>query len=362
MSLWGAFKKQTGDKSASLAKDGPKWKKRGDLEADRVKRYLEEQEKEKEAQAAKRVKRLEGLLEVKIKAPVVEDKVGPNGTPTKNEDAEGHAEGKYEADGMSVKEVATRLRAIGEPVTLFGETDKERWLRLRHLQLTGNYDMLVEQGHNAFGESLKKNADELFRRAAEDTQEDEETRIAREAEAVAKLAKELQEIEGILAAEDITMGDKRDEYVSATFRRCLKAWELTLASRDRADKETPQGLQDTGYFTQTSAFTQPLFAALKQRTLPGDILIPLAEICHCIHAREYRTASEWYMKLSIGNAAWPMGVTSVGIHERAATNNIYCGKVAHILNNDTQRKYIQGAKRLMTKAQQLWPTDPSKCV
>lgn len=43
-------------------------------------------------------------------------------------------------------QVVKRLRLIGEPATLFGETDMERLLRLRQLQHTGNYDMLVEQG------------------------------------------------------------------------------------------------------------------------------------------------------------------------------------------------------------------------
>ena len=33
-----------------------------------------------------------------------------------------------------------------------------------------------------------------------------------------------------------------------------------------------------------------------------------------------------------------------------------------MLNDETQRKYIQGVKRLISKAQQYFPTDPSKCV
>ena len=36
--------------------------------------------------------------------------------------------------------------------------------------------------------------------------------------------------------------------------------------------------------------------------------------------------------------------------------------VAHVLNDETQRKYIQGLKRLITKAQEYYPTDPSKSV
>ena len=36
--------------------------------------------------------------------------------------------------------------------------------------------------------------------------------------------------------------------------------------------------------------------------------------------------------------------------------------VAHILNDDTQRRYIQSVKRLMTFAQKRYPTIPSKMV
>ena len=31
--------------------------------------------------------------------------------------------------------------------------------------------------------------------------------------------------------------------------------------------------------------------------------------------REYLKASDQYIQLSIGNAPWPIGVTSVGIHD-----------------------------------------------
>ncbi|ETW46133.1 pre-mRNA-splicing factor 18 [Plasmodium falciparum MaliPS096_E11] len=51
------------------------------------------------------------------------------------------------------------------------------------------------------------------------------------------------------------------------------------------------------------------------------------------------------MLLAIGNAAWPMGVTMVGIHERAGRSKIYASEVAHILNDETTRKYIQMIKR-----------------
>lgn len=66
--------------------------------------------------------------------------------------------------------------------------------------------------------------------------------------------------------------------------------------------------------------------------------------------------------LAIGNAAWPMGVTMVGIHERSAREKISSNSIAHVLNDETQRKYITGLKRLMTFHQKIHPTIPSMTV
>lgn len=66
--------------------------------------------------------------------------------------------------------------------------------------------------------------------------------------------------------------------------------------------------------------------------------------------------------MAIGNAPWPIGVTMVGIHARTGREKIFSQHVAHVLNDETQRKYIQGLKRLMTVCQRNFPTDPSKSV
>lgn len=73
-------------------------------------------------------------------------------------------------------------------------------------------------------------------------------------------------------------------------------------------------------------------------------------------------ASDAYLQMAIGNAPWPIGVTMVGIHARTGREKIFSKNVAHVLNDETQRKYIQALKRLMTKCQQYFPTDPSRCV
>jgi pre-mRNA-splicing factor 18 len=64
------------------------------------------------------------------------------------------------------------------------------------------------------------------------------------------------------------------------------------------------------------------------------------------------------LRTAIGNAAWPIGLTMVGIHERAGREKISSSKVAHVMNNELQRKYLTSVKRLMTFAQSKRPDVP----
>lgn len=66
--------------------------------------------------------------------------------------------------------------------------------------------------------------------------------------------------------------------------------------------------------------------------------------------------------MAIGNAPWPVGVTRSGIHQRPGSAKAYVSNVAHVLNDETQRKYIHSVKRIITKCQDYYATDPSKCV
>ena len=48
------------------------------------------------------------------------------------------------------------------------------------------------------------------------------------------------------------------------------------------------------------------------QSLPADVLGRLSEIIHYMQSRQYQRANDSYLRLSIGNAAWPIGVTMVG--------------------------------------------------
>ncbi|VDL86897.1 unnamed protein product [Schistocephalus solidus] len=118
----------------------------------------------------------------------------------------------------------------------------------------------------------------------------------------------------------------------------LSLWGTTLNERSKEEKLTFQGKIASATYNQTLEYIKPLFKRLKTK------------------------ANDAFLELAIGNAPWPLGVTSHGIHSRTAQEKIHAKNVAHVLNDETQRKFIQAIKRLMTKAQIYFPADPSRCV
>ena len=77
------------------------------------------------------------------------------------------------------------------------------------------------------------------------------------------------------------------------------------------------------------------------QSIAADILSFLADICGNLLEREYVKANKIYLQMAIGNAPWPIGVTMVGIHARTGREKIFAQQIAHVLNDETQRKYIQ---------------------
>lgn len=109
----------------------------------------------------------------------------------------------------------------------------------------------------------------------------------------------------------------------------------------------------------------PLLVSLRKARLPSDQLISLATVLY--HLQQYESTRdkvhmqrslESYMKLSLGNVAWPIGVTQVGIHERkiqrqdARNNTATAGIVANVMTDEQTRLWITNVKRLLTHMEQ----------
>ncbi|CAO3633680.1 unnamed protein product [Cunninghamella echinulata] len=177
-----------------------------------------------------------------------------------------------------------------------------------------------------------------------------------EDEAKKKLKKNLQPVvEKIDTALLRTDRDKLASQIYIYLMHTMEEWDEAMEARPEEERRSGLGKRDAVMQKQTIEHIKPLLKRLKNRTLEPDVLARVAEITHFMQIRQYRDAQDSYLQLSIGNAPWPIGVTMVGIHERSAREKIFSSQVAHVLNDETSRKWIQGIKRLMTFAQKKYP-------
>lgn len=254
-------------------------------------------------------------------------------------------------------EVIRRLREREEPIRLFGETDSLAFRRLRKLEIT---EPEINRGlRNDFQEAMS-NVDKAYLQELLKYQGKEGD------------SKDVKLIQAELTMEDLIQLASNLEKVNNMEGQCklvmqfveliLQNWGKKLNSRVDGQKTSVLGKRDAATYNQTRCYLKPLTKRLKKRTLPEDILECLVEIVqHCLQ-RNYVGANDSYLQMAIGNAPWPIGVTMVGIHARTGREKIFSKHVAHVLNDETQRKYIQGIKRLITKCQEYYTTVPSRCV
>ncbi|KAI9482442.1 Prp18 domain-containing protein, partial [Coemansia mojavensis] len=157
--------------------------------------------------------------------------------------------------------------------------------------------------------------------------------------------------------------DRLNTLLYVYFKRVLYEWDDFLNMRPDEERLSVDGKMAMATQRQSAEYLKPLFRGLKARTLQADIVARITEIARHMIDREYMKANDAYLQLSIGNAPWPVGVTQVGIHSRASRETINADKVAHVLNNETQRKWIQSIKRLIRFAQTKYPpADLAKLV
>jgi len=153
-----------------------------------------------------------------------------------------------------------------------------------------------------------------------------------------------------------------EEEILFFFRDIIRQMALQLDARSATEKNTALGRKETTQFQQTRAFVRPFFRMCRKKAVPKDILKEVSYIVNALKEKNYVKANDSYYRMAIGNSPWPMGVTMVGIHERSAREKISSSDQAHILNDETQRKYIQAMKRMMTFCQSLNPVNPSMSV
>ena len=266
---------------------------------------------------------------------------------------------------LARSEVIRKLRERCEPILLFGESELDAFKRLRQSEISepeinrgfrNDFQAAMDQVDQAY-------LDEILKQQQEGTQDGdgtgESSTTAHGEEEEDITYEKIQDM-----ARGLGKGNKeRDTKVILTLLEfLLKMWNAQLNSGAASERMATKSKIARATYTQTRLYMKPLLRKLKNNTLPEDILDSLTDIVKLLLDRNYIKASDAYLQMAIGNAPWPIGVTMVGIHARTGREKIFSKNVAHVLNDETQRKYIQGLKRLMTKCQEYFPTDPSRCV
>ncbi|KAJ8724378.1 hypothetical protein PYW08_015852 [Mythimna loreyi] len=260
--------------------------------------------------------------------------------------------------GLPRQEVIKRLRERGHPIWLFGENELNSFKRLRRIEIQ---EPEANRGlRNDFQEAMEK-VDEAYLNEilALGTQSNNDKQLKEDALDDSITYEYIQEM-----AKTMGQGDKNHDMnvIMTLLQFLLKLWGQQLNSTTGAEKTAVKHKMTRATFTQTQVYLKPLVRKLKKKNLPDDICESLCEITKHLLERNYIMASDAYLQMAIGNAPWPIGVTMVGIHARTGREKIFSKNVAHVMNDETQRKYIQALKRLMTKCQEYFPTDPSRCV
>lgn len=101
---------------------------------------------------------------------------------------------------------------------------------------------------------------------------------------------------------------------------------------------------------ETKMWLVPLLVSLKRNRLEPGAGITLSTLLNNLQAGELNAATENYVKLSVGNVAWPIGVQSVSIHQRNSQSHLngeYNG-VSNIMKDEKTRKWILAIKRLIS--------------
>lgn len=309
-------------------------------------------------------------------------------SPSKDTSAAGgskrqkHDKLREELNKLTPADVTARLRSLGLPVRLFGEKTSKRIDRLcnalerQRTEMAGMSELdefrlgsgygirntfldrttAAASASSSTGTGLK--SDKSSGLAAKKSGGDDDTGGGKKGKDSAS-TKTKDNGDG---------GDDEDEddphkKIHKFFKSLLKQWEDDLAHRPDSVKHTAAGRNETKTYKQCKDYIRPLFKMCKTRRLEPGIMAHILNIITCCEQGEFVKANDAYIDVAIGRAAWPIGVTMVGIHARSGREKIGSSNVAHVMNNELQRKYLTSVKRLMSYCQKKRAdVDPSKKV
>lgn len=363
-------------KRQSLAAEtgGKRFFKRSEIEQKKIQQLREQEKRELEAKALRQSSN-------SASAAASASKLNPSTSSTASAAASSTTTatkpliGEQNIDNLDLprQEVIRRLRFLKQPITLFGEDDAARLDRLKYVLKNGLFEVdsdIMEGQTNDFLRDIV----ELRKRQKSGVMSDRK-RKNREGggeDGEGGGGEDEMSGDGGSSGVDADKDLKRmkanfdelcdEDKILVFFKRLLNEWKQELDEMQDVEKRTAKGKSMVATFKQCARYLTPLFKFCRKKVLPDDIRQALLLMVECCIRRDYLAAMDHYIRMAIGNAPWPIGVTMVGIHERSAREKIYTNSVAHIMNDETTRKYLQSVKRLMTFCQRRYPTLPSKAV
>lgn len=231
---------------------------------------------------------------------------------------------------ITSSEVTARLEKCGVELNIEGENDQDRYKRLLESELLNEHYKIEDHEDDEAQNDQLSNSDSPKRRKLTDNISDESH----------------------LSPFDKSCEKVKDWLQRMVFERDEELAQIPLSVRDNLEHRTKLSQQE-----QTKLYFRPLLRCLRKRDMNPSVLKKLESICDACEQRDYSSAHHKYSELAIGNAPWSLGVTGVGLHERASQMRISAEQVAHLLNDETVRRYIVMIKRLLTQIQQRRPSD-----
>ncbi|ODV83530.1 hypothetical protein CANARDRAFT_29967 [[Candida] arabinofermentans NRRL YB-2248] len=383
-------KKKAIIQSTKKAKTEKKYVKTADL----LETHFEHQAKEREEKINKRQEKLEKKRKLR---EFKDDKVEYSSS---EEEVDEFLESKKQKLSEDLIQAKAKLRELNQPIRLYGETDQdviERSKTIQEVELKREDPDIepVAEDREQVNEKLTEPAAEQVKEqnneqptkpateqvnepplepAAEKVKEqnnEQPTEPATEEvkEQVLEQATEPQTVVVSQADKEPNKEEEDKSYiikktdviddlkkVSEQCRDYIKdlsnQWETQIQTMDpekQKEQQLKQQQLDLELLTETKRWLLPLLLHLKRFTLPSDQLITLSSILIDLQEKEFIQAGSDYIKLSIGNIAWPIGVISVGIHSRSAHSKLEGGgDVSNIMKDEKTRRWILAIKRLIT--------------
>lgn len=221
---------------------------------------------------------------------------------------------EVDVDDIGDEELVEKLREMGHPARLFGESHKQRLNRFRKLGIVMTTTIIPTSLELVEEKDMK----------VDTVPKDEEGRKF--------LFRQL----------------------ASYFTMVLTEWEAAL---EKEKRDTFASKAAYNAMVQSKENLAPLFRKFEKADLDEDVLEPVVEIVKAAQERRYVDANDGYLRLSIGKAAWPIGVTMVGIHERSAREKLHESDKGHVMGDEVTRKFLQSIKRCLSFAQVRWPPE-----